>query len=300
MPEGPEVRLVGAVIAEALDKRFLPKIIENTDRLHRFSTKGIPGWDLIKDGFTITGVTTKGKMICISVKNRQGETLAILNTLGMTGTWAFDAEFEKHARLAFFPLVSTPCGGALATSLAALCDGNTRVLTFLDQRCFGTIRVMPLPTAAKLLTKIGHDLLHAPAPPELWTSFQQHKSLRDQPVGEALLDQRFFSGIGNIYKAETLYSAGIHPFRLVRDLSSEEWERINRLAHVIMNNALQAGGSSVENFQANKQDGSFQQHLRVYGRKQCPQGHLVQTADQDGRTTWFCPTCQPAPVRILG
>ncbi|XP_037668817.1 LOW QUALITY PROTEIN: endonuclease 8-like 2 [Choloepus didactylus] len=107
-----------------------------------------------------------------------------------------------------------------------------------------------------------------------------------QPVCYTLLDQRYFSGLGNIIKNEALYRAGIHPLSLGSLLSPSSLESL--VAHVV-------------EFSTDWLQGKFQgkqQHTQIYQKEQCPAGHQVRKeafGPPGGlqRLTWWCPQCQP-------
>ncbi|XP_017395964.1 endonuclease 8-like 2 isoform X2 [Cebus imitator] len=107
-----------------------------------------------------------------------------------------------------------------------------------------------------------------------------------QPVCYTLLDQKYFSGLGNIIKNEVLYRAGIHPLSLGSVLSASRRE------------ALVDG---VVEFSAAWLQGKLQghpQHTQVYQKERCPAGHqlLKEAFGPPGgfqRLTWWCPQCQP-------
>ncbi|XP_053514113.1 endonuclease 8-like 2 [Artibeus jamaicensis] len=108
-----------------------------------------------------------------------------------------------------------------------------------------------------------------------------------QPVCYTLLDQRYFSGLGNIIKNEALYRAGIHPLSLGSLLSPQQLEIL--VDHVV-------------EFSADWLQGKFQgkqQHTQIYQKNQCPEGHQVmkEAFGPPGgfqRLTWWCPQCQPS------
>ncbi|XP_055144155.2 endonuclease 8-like 2 isoform X1 [Symphalangus syndactylus] len=107
-----------------------------------------------------------------------------------------------------------------------------------------------------------------------------------QPVCYTLLDQRYFSGLGNIIKNEALYRAGIHPLSLGSVLSASRREVL--VDHVV-------------EFSTAWLQGKFEgkpQPTQVYQKEQCPAGHQVMKeafGPQNGlqRLTWWCPQCQP-------
>jgi endonuclease VIII len=100
-------------------------------------------------------------------------------------------------------------------------------------------------------------------------------------IGDALLDQRLVAGIGNIWKAESLWEARISPWRQLADVSDAELEEVLGAAHRLM-------AASVEGTRPLR---------RVYRRagRACPRcGAVIRSAPQgdNARTTYWCPRCQ--------
>jgi formamidopyrimidine-DNA glycosylase len=127
---------------------------------------------------------------------------------------------------------------------------------------------------------------------------------RAAPLKAALLDQRLIAGLGNIYVCEALHRAGLSPRRAAGTLARRNGapsERAHRLAAVIpqvLNEALEAGGSSLRDHrQTDGSLGYFQHRFRVYDREgeRCPTPGCTGTIRrivQSGRSTFFCPVCQ--------
>lgn len=274
MPEGPEILVIANVISRGIDKFFYDgEIIENTSKPHRFTNCPPQGWSKLQKGFAIRSVNTKGKLIWMDWELSDGEKIIVLNTLGMSGSWIWNQKYHKHIRLNF------PCE-----------DGQD--LSFCDQRCFGTIRIIKPDSLSKILSKIGWDLLQKPAPDGLWLSFKNHYKIYNQPIGIALLDQSLFSGLGNIYQNELIYRVGIHPNTLVSVVPDDKWIQLNEIAHLILKEAYQVGGSSIDTFEADGKRGEAQKQHQIYGKILCPKNHKVSTVKLDGRTKWYCNTCQ--------
>ncbi|KAM4836691.1 endonuclease 8-like 2 isoform 1-T3 [Thomomys bottae] len=109
-----------------------------------------------------------------------------------------------------------------------------------------------------------------------------------QPVCYTLMDQRFFSGLGNIIKNEALYRAGIHPLSSGALLAPPQLDAL--VDHVMQ-------------FSAEWLEDKFQgtpRHTQIYQKEQCPSGHPVlkeALGPPAGlqRLTWWCPQCQPLP-----
>jgi endonuclease VIII len=100
-------------------------------------------------------------------------------------------------------------------------------------------------------------------------------------IGDALLDQRLVAGIGNIWKAESLWEARVSPWRPLADVSDEELAAVLEAAQRLMR-------ASVEGTRPLR---------RVYRRagRGCPRcGAVIRSAPQgdNARTAYWCPRCQ--------
>lgn len=278
MPEGPECAVVVDELQGACGQIFLAaEVIENEPgKEHRFSKKPIKDWDKLQQPWFIDSIRAKGKLIIFDIVIlNSGERWVGLSTLGMSGDWRFDSGGHKHCRLSFIH--------------------DRGDLSFIDTRCFGTFRLLTPKEAEKAIEKIGWDLLQAPMSAAEWTKLQQHPKISNKQIGEALLEQSLFAGIGNIYKAETIWELKLNPETLVKDLTENEWAEINTVAHKILQKAYKLGGSSIVDFTANGKEGKAQEVLNVYGKEKCPEGHSISKLTQKGgsteRTTWWCKTC---------
>ena len=111
-----------------------------------------------------------------------------------------------------------------------------------------------------------------------------------RPIGDALLDQRNLAGVGNMYKAELCFIAGVHPDTPVGDVP--DLRRMVRRAKLV----LEANKERVQ--QATTGDLRRGKQLWVYarGRQSC---HRCRTRiaydEHGGRPSYWCPVCQPLP-----
>jgi formamidopyrimidine-DNA glycosylase len=176
-------------------------------------------------------------------------------------------------------------------------EGGARI-TFNDARRFGAMDLMPTDGAG------AHPLLSVLGPEPMGNDFHAAYLAarlrgRATPIKTALLDQHLVAGLGNIYVCEVLFRAGIHPARLARDLTGAEVERLVPIIRDVLADAIDAGGSSLKDYrQADGELGYFQHSFRVYDREGqvcvtpgC--GAMVQRIVQSGRSSFFCPSCQP-------
>ena len=155
-------------------------------------------------------------------------------------------------------------------------------LVFVDSRALGTIDVHP--ADADLDLGLGPDA----ADPD-WTAAQLAAALstRRGPIKPALLDQRLVAGLGNIYAAESLWRARISPFSPCDALTRAQVTALRKAIGAVL---LRATGSRYTD------DDTVT--LDVYDREGLPCrrcGTSIERAVQAGRSTYYCPKCQPAP-----
>ena len=119
----------------------------------------------------------------------------------------------------------------------------------------------------------------------------------ERAIKSIIMDAKVMVGVGNIYASEALFKAGINPFKTGKRLSSA---RITRLLFAIretLANAIEAGGSSIRDYvHASGEKGQYQNEHLVYGRsgETCTQcSTKIQTKKIQGRSTFWCRSCQP-------
>jgi endonuclease-8 len=130
----------------------------------------------------------------------------------------------------------------------------------------------------------------------------------EDEVGVVLLNQRVMAGLGNVYKSEVAFAAGVNPFRQMRTLTRREMEKMVEVAERYMRaNVADGGGARGETGEGivtytgpRRTTGSMQQADRVwvYGRQgqECRRcGAAVEMRKQGAqvRSTYWCPVCQP-------
>ena len=128
--------------------------------------------------------------------------------------------------------------------------------------------------------------------------FKNYIKGRNRVIKDILMDQKFVSGIGNIYSNEILFLSKINPFRKVKKLKEFELKKIIKYIKKILKDAIELGGSSIKDFSSsNGKKGSFQQHFNVYGKKgdlcsrvNCK--HRIVKSSISNRATFFCSNCQ--------
>lgn len=168
-----------------------------------------------------------------------------------------------------------------------------RILRYTDPRRFGSQLWQPLGTTHELLAGLGPEPLGDGFDGVyLWKMSRG----RAAPVKTFLMDQKIVVGVGNIYAAEALFAAGIHPSRAAGSVSLARYERLAQEVKRILDYAITRGGTTLRDFiSPDGAPGYFEQELFVYGRagepcKVCSTPIRVVTLGQ--RSTFYCPRCQ--------
>lgn len=134
------------------------------------------------------------------------------------------------------------------------------------------------------------------------------RSHPDAELAFVLLNQRVLAGVGNVYKSEVAFAAGVNPFRIMRSLTQREIESLAEIAQRYMKaNVLDASGNGIVTYLGNRRTthaSNREERFWVYRRKgeECRRcGTLIEMRKQgeQARSTYWCPQCQPwtdAPV----
>ena len=121
-------------------------------------------------------------------------------------------------------------------------------------------------------------------------------------IAVVLLNQRVLAGLGNVYKSEVAFAAGVNPFRAMSTLTQRELEVMADVAGKWMKvNVLDGAGDGIVTYSGNRRTTGAtnrEDRLWVYGRQgqECRRcGALVQMRKQgeQARSTYWCPACQP-------
>tara|TARA_B100000900_G_scaffold349971_1_gene316326 strand:+ start:4 stop:867 length:864 start_codon:yes stop_codon:yes gene_type:complete len=121
---------------------------------------------------------------------------------------------------------------------------------------------------------------------------------KNKDIKSFLLDQRFVSGIGNIYASEILFASKINPFKKAKRLNKNECLSIILNSKKILQQAISKGGSSIRDFKdISGKKGTFQKEFRVYQqdgadckRSKCK--GVIKKKIKSNRSTFFCNFCQ--------
>jgi len=287
MPEGPECTRT----ARQVDRAVRGKSLVNLNFISGRYTKTLPAgfanfYIALEDNhLPVKGVYNKGKFIWWEF----GDLFPICymyTTLGMSGN--FKLQPSKHTRIAFY------------------FDDDTAVY-YNDQRNFGTIKfVFDDKDHHKKLDSIGPDMLNNPC---TLSEFLRIARLKPRwTMVKWLMDQSQISGVGNIYKSESLFLAGIRPDKLIEECTDEELEKLYHAVCQILSASYSTGGATIRNYSdLYNNHGQYTRfasnpneivearggHVMVYNQTQDIYGNPVERIKlNDGRTTFWSPAVQ--------
>jgi DNA-formamidopyrimidine glycosylase len=162
------------------------------------------------------------------------------------------------------------------------------------------------PTACELFTphdrdavvaRLGPDPLRTDADPErAWRRISGSRVV----VGALLMDQSVLAGVGNVYRAEVLYRAGMSPFRAGRDVDRAQWDAMWDDLRVLLRAGVRAGHivtTAREDRDRRSGPPRREDRFYVYRRTDLPCrrcGTPVRTQVMATRNLYWCPVCQPA------
>jgi formamidopyrimidine-DNA glycosylase len=238
----------------------------------------------------------------------------LLGHLGMSGSLRLVPpqtpwRTHDHVEVLFDPLGAerAPAGAPAeaVVDAAAEADAETDVvperpvaLRLNDPRRFGSLHWIDAPADA---AEPAHFLLDALGPEPLDAAFDGawlHARARGRraPVKAFLMDARTVVGVGNIYAAEALFRAGIHPARAAGRIARARYDALAESVRGVLGEAVAMGGTTLRDFVGSDgKPGYFRQSLSVYGRDGEPCrvcGTTLKGARLGQRATVWCPRCQ--------
>lgn len=222
------------------------------------------------DGLTLTGVEAIGKNL-LYLFGAGASTVVMHVHFGMAG------RFSTHA---------LPGPAVTPTTRLKLVHHASKTVALLSAM---TVQHGSLALLQAKKAELGPDPLREDADPErLWAKMRSSK----RPVGLILMDQACVAGIGNIFRAEILFKAGVHPETPGECVSATQFRHI--WCHSV--DLLQRGFSTGSILTVDAEEGLPAPWLRRYVYNQSACGRCrgpVRTWDMATRTVYACETCQP-------
>jgi formamidopyrimidine-DNA glycosylase len=271
MPELPEVEHVVRALSPAVVGRRIVAAELNLKRIAPGISR--PGFDRQLRNSRITSVGRRGKYILFKLES--GQVLA--THLRMTGKFVsltLDQPLPPYAHVIFYL-------------------DDERRLVFCDMRQFGRMRLFTKPP--KELTTLAPEPLSDDFTEDY---FIETLSRSRRPLKQLLLDQTRVLGLGNIYAVEALFLAGVNPMKASNKLSKPRARKLYHAIRDTLQEAIDAG--STLRIDLDDGNGSYfaapERFWRVYERagEPCVKcGTNIRRVVQGGRSTYYCPKCQP-------
>jgi formamidopyrimidine-DNA glycosylase len=273
MPELPEVETIVRGLAPRLRGQRVDSVWWSGQPLHLRREVDLRGLRAVAVGHAIAGVRRLGKFILLDVDGKPDSGVVI--HLGMTGRLRIEAAGAARAR---------------HTHVAFRLVGGDE-LRFADARRFGWVEPGRPFAASPALARVGPDPLTALDAPALAAALGAARA----PIKAFLMDQRRVAGLGNIYVAEALHRAGIHPAAPARRVRGRAVELLAAIRAVLEGGIARRGTTLRDYVDADGRSGDNAPALLVYGRagepcRRC--GARIKRRVDAGRSTFFCPGCQ--------
>jgi formamidopyrimidine-DNA glycosylase len=276
MPELPEVESVRRdLVRRRLRGKRVVRVRASGKPLRMNKPVPLPALSRAARGRRVVGVNRVGKYLMVELDGAS----SVLVHLGMTGN-----------------LLITPRSTPWATHTHVVFElDDGRDLRFVDPRRFGMVDVV---TRGK---EREHEALAGLGPDPISEGIPDGHLFRraeKKKVGAKafLLDQGVLAGVGNIYASEVLWLARISPRRLASRLGADGARALEIAVDEVLRFSIDNGGTTLRDFvDAGGEPGSNGEYLLVYGREgaPCPRcGSAIRRQVDQGRATYFCPTCQ--------
>ena len=286
MPELPEVEIVRQSLSKKIKGKKINKIFVRNRNL-RFKLG--PSFEKMLKSKVISNIKRFSKYLIIEFENNS----YCLIHLGMSGTIHIIKK-KKKSSFTNTSFYHSPFLPEKHNHVEFIFDDLK--LIYNDPRRFGFFQLI------KNLNELNERFVnYGPEPFDKKFNFIYLKNYfkeKKKDIKSFLLDQRFVSGIGNIYASEILYLSKISPLNSAKILNETQCKKIVLSSKKVLKTAILKGGSTIRDFKnATGDRGKFQKEFKVYGRdkKICKRPNcsgIICKITQQNRSTFYCKKCQ--------
>lgn len=283
MPELPEVETIVRDLNEKLKNKKIVAVKSLDKKVFYLTPRDVK--NIL--GKKIKAVKRRAKMIIIELADSY-----LIIHLKMTGQLVYQSKTSLIT--GGNPIVNQDKKLPNKFSRVIFKFNNNGILYFNDVRRFGWIKLMARDKFVDFNGRLGVEPLNPYFTLEYFNQVLSRKYRTS--IKQVLLDQKYISGIGNIYADESLFIARIKPFRKVNALRAAEIKKLWQAIPKILKYAIKHRGTSFNDYvDAQGRAGNFVKYLKVYGRagekcKNC--GQTVKKMKLGGRGTHWCDSCQ--------
>ena len=288
MPELPEVEVVKRSLTSKIQKLVVEKITVKDEKLrYRINKKKLK----ILLGLKIIKILRRSKFLLFVFEKNT----VMLVHLGMTGKFFFINDKAIKLKTSFYYNIDESKDNKHNRLIFTL--SKKQKLIYNDVRKFGFIKI----SDKRQLQYNLHLKNLGPEPLGNSFDFKYFKNYlinRNRTIKDILMDQKFVSGLGNIYVNEVLFLSNVKPTKNTYLIKNSEIYKIIKNTKKTLKKAISLGGSSLKDFSSSDgKKGEFQQYFYVYGRKgdNCLNRNcnkkIIKTIIGN-RATFYCPKCQ--------
>ncbi len=288
MPELPEVEVVKRSLINKTQNLIVKAVKINDGRLRykidRNKIKKIIGLKFKK-------ISRRSKYLLFFFN----KDIVMLVHLGMTGKFFFVNSKKKKYKTSFYYNINEDKDKKHDRIIFEL--SNNQKLIYNDIRKFGFFKFIKEVN----LDQNAHLKNLGPEPLSTKFNIEYFKNYiigKERTIKDLLMDQKFISGLGNIYVNEILFFSGVRPTKKIKKLKALDIQKIIKFSKKIISKAILLGGSSIKDFSSSSgKKGSFQQHFSVYGKKgeNCSKAECLGKIKKiviANRSSFFCNKCQ--------
>ena len=285
MPELPEVEVVRQSLAKNVTGKKIKKVLVRNRKLRFFLDSS---FEKELKNKLVNKISRFSKYLIIELNNKK---FCIVH-LGMSGTiHIIKNKEELFTNTSFYNSPNLP-----KKHNHVEFEFSDLKLIYNDPRRFGFFQIIK--DQKKLIERFE---LYGPEPFDINFNLKYVTNYfkdKKKDIKNYLLDQKFVSGIGNIYASEILYLSKINPLTSVSDLNNSQRKNLIINSKKILLNAIKKGGSTIRDFKNTLGiSGKFQKEFKVYGREKlkCRRSNcsgIINKIVQANRSTFLCKICQ--------
>ena len=286
MPELPEVEIVKQSLSKKIQQKKIEKvIIKNRNLRFKIPLK----FEELLENKIVKKVTRFSKYLIL---NFLDDSFCLIH-LGMSGTIHLIKKnnLTKFTNVSFYNSPNLP----KKHNHIEIQFQDLKII-YNDPRRFGFFKFIN--NKQELINNFNHL-----GPEPFFKNFNVNYLLKyfhnkKKDIKSFLLDQKFVSGIGNIYASEILFLCKIKPTTNAMKLSKKDCKKIVTYSKSVLNKAIKKGGSSIRDFKnISGKSGNFQKEFKVYQRENlnCLTNKCkgkIKKIFISNRSTFFCNTCQ--------
>ena len=285
MPEGDTIYRAARALHKAIGGKLVTAFDANVATLASVADdKGIVGR-------TVEKVEARGKycLVHFSAASDGSEALVLVTHMLMSGSWHIYRVGEKWWSPRSSMRCAITCGDMQAVAF------NVPVAEFHTERTLQRYTQVP---------KLGVDILSGDYSVDAGVQALKQRAATHptDEIAVALLNQRVLAGLGNVYKSEVAFAAGVNPFRQMRTITEREMEVMADVSQKYMKaNVLDGSGDGIVTYSGNRRTTHSMDRsdrLWVYGRqgqecRRCGATVMMRKQGEQARSTYWCPECQP-------